>query len=249
MTPAETQRAVNLLVRDTLVKAGWTLTRDNEAGGALVLVGDGIQIVGGFHAYPEPVPSTRPTLCTVCLKEIKGEMVTTPSGATIHPNPEDLPYGWCPGTTPPLAAELDEKVRLYAIENEVGLWWTDETGVASWQDDLDMGGVTFYEAHEANFPLVGEAFHGAKWVEIYEHEVEGFRTTQECPGAQACQGCQDILSEIGWTVTDNKDVEVGQQTPVLGRFLTHDEAAEYIGTLPEAETGRYNLDGPSEEGL
>jgi hypothetical protein len=49
---------VNILVRDSLVTAGWTVMRDNEDnGGALVLVAGGLQIVGGFHAYPEPLPS------------------------------------------------------------------------------------------------------------------------------------------------------------------------------------------------
>ena len=33
----------------------------------------------------------------------------------------------------------------------------------------------------------------------------------------------------------------------LRRFFTHDEAAEYISTLPDHETGIYTLDGPSED--
>lgn len=50
-----------------------------------------------------------------------------------------------------------------------------------------------------------------------------------------------------YVVSDSKDVKVGQQTPILGTFTTEQEAAEFIGTLPEPETGRYSLDGPSDD--
>lgn len=37
---------------------------------------------------------------------------------------------------------------------------------------------------------------------------------------------------------------VGDQDGVIERFATHDEAAEFIGTLPDAERGIYYIDGP-----
>lgn len=50
-----------------------------------------------------------------------------------------------------------------------------------------------------------------------------------------------------YVVSDSKDVGVGQQCPVLGSFDTEQAAAEFIDTLPEPETGRYNLDGPPQD--
>jgi hypothetical protein len=49
-----------------------------------------------------------------------------------------------------------------------------------------------------------------------------------------------------WTVVDDEGVEPGQQCRVLGRFATHDDASRYIETLPDAESGRYGLDGPAD---
>jgi len=49
-----------------------------------------------------------------------------------------------------------------------------------------------------------------------------------------------------WVVVDTRDVEPGEQCPVLGRFETEKQGAEFIGTLPDAETGRYGLDRCSE---
>ena len=42
--------------------------------------------------------------------------------------------------------------------------------------------------------------------------------------------------------TDGNDVKPGEQCPKLGRFFTEQEAAEFIGALPDAETGRYSID-------
>lgn len=47
------------------------------------------------------------------------------------------------------------------------------------------------------------------------------------------------------TVIDTKDVPAGTRCPVLAGFVgddAHDRAAEFIDTLPEADTGRYGLD-------
>ena len=49
-----------------------------------------------------------------------------------------------------------------------------------------------------------------------------------------------------YVVSDSKDVEADQECPTLGCFSTEQEAAEFISTLPEHETGRYNLDGPAD---
>jgi hypothetical protein len=54
-------------------------------------------------------------------------------------------------------------------------------------------------------------------------------------------------ADLPYVVCDGKDVKAGEQTPVLGRFATEDEAAGFIGTLPEHLSGRYSLDGPSED--
>lgn len=51
------------------------------------------------------------------------------------------------------------------------------------------------------------------------------------------------IAENRWVVSDSK----GSGTSlVLGRFASEQRAAEFISTLPEHESGRYNLDGPVE---
>jgi hypothetical protein len=50
-----------------------------------------------------------------------------------------------------------------------------------------------------------------------------------------------------WVVVDTEGVKPGQQCPVVGLFTTHNEASEYIGTLPDAESGRYGLDSPASD--
>lgn len=40
---------------------------------------------------------------------------------------------------------------------------------------------------------------------------------------------------------------VGTGYVILGRFPTEELAAEYISTLPEHETGRYDLTGPADD--
>lgn len=37
------------------------------------------------------------------------------------------------------------------------------------------------------------------------------------------------------------------KSDMVRAFDTEDEAAAFIGTLPEHETGRYNLDGPADD--
>lgn len=50
-----------------------------------------------------------------------------------------------------------------------------------------------------------------------------------------------------FVVSDSKNVPVGGQCPVLGRFDSELEAAKYIAKLPECLTGRYGLDGPADD--
>jgi len=52
-----------------------------------------------------------------------------------------------------------------------------------------------------------------------------------------------------YVVSDSKNAVVGDpgSVPILGRFRTEPEAAAFISTLPEHETGRYNLDGPADD--
>lgn len=86
-------------------------------------------------------------------------------------------------------------------------------------------------------------------------------TDRNGPRCEAWTGCRmdpghdgPHYPQTGWhetrpyVVCDSKDVPVGGQTPVLGKFRTEQEAAEFIDTLPAAATGRYSLDGPAEDG-
>lgn len=69
----------------------------------------------------------------------------------------------------------------------------------------------------------------------------------ESPGMYVVVEVTGLPSHTDYVVSDSKDVQVGDQTPILGRFDTEDDAARFISTLPEHLTGRYNLDGPPED--
>jgi len=66
-----------------------------------------------------------------------------------------------------------------------------------------------------------------------------------------CPWCGHPEVEEGkpFVVSDDKNAVTGDPSsvPILGRFETEQEAAEFISTLPEPETGRYNLDGPADD--
>lgn len=64
-TPAEQQRLANLTALAALKDVGWTLERDNEAGGTLVLRRAGVYIVGGFHAYEDKTRKDDPEASAV----------------------------------------------------------------------------------------------------------------------------------------------------------------------------------------
>ena len=49
----EMQRVLLVGLRDELVQKGWTLERDNENGGTLVLTGDGMCVVASLHVYED----------------------------------------------------------------------------------------------------------------------------------------------------------------------------------------------------
>ena len=123
MTPAEIQRAVNLLVLDTLTKAGWTLIRDNEAGGALVLEGDGVSIVGGFHAYPIKASAESHAAVTVDDAFSKILVPAAPAGAGKQA------IGW-----------VAERYEDGSVE-----WWNGD----EWQDMLSDGARVY--ANEERF--------------------------------------------------------------------------------------------------
>jgi hypothetical protein len=54
----------------------------------------------------------------------------------------------------------------------------------------------------------------------------------------------DTLWDGKWTVTDTR---LDGPESVLGRFASHDEAAEFIETQPDFESGRYTLEGPADD--
>jgi hypothetical protein len=48
-----------------------------------------------------------------------------------------------------------------------------------------------------------------------------------------------------YRVTDIQGARPGDQLPVLGTFASEQEASEYIDGLPDANSGRYAIDGPA----
>ena len=51
MTVQDEARRRMVAFRDDLVSQGWTLVRDNEEGGALVIEHEGIRLVVSIHGY------------------------------------------------------------------------------------------------------------------------------------------------------------------------------------------------------
>lgn len=87
----EMQRTLLVGLRDDLVSKGWTLDRDNEAGGALVLSGDGMVVVAGLHVYEQKVavePEVEPPAQTEEILEVVG---VSEDEAVVEPAPEEMP--------------------------------------------------------------------------------------------------------------------------------------------------------------
>lgn len=87
--------------------------------------------------------------------------------------------------------------------------------------------------------------------------IHGSFEDVENPGYEVCELSDDYGPDHRppFTVCDWKDVTVPFESwdkpfdtaTCLGGFMTEDEAANFIDTLPEHETGRYSLDGPSDD--
>lgn len=173
MTPAEQRRAVNVLIRDTLVKAGWTLVRDNEPGGTLVLEGDGLSIVGGFHAYPiKPAPATPESHAEVTVEDAFSKVLVPalPAGTG------QIPVAW-----------VAERYVDGSVE-----WWNGE----EWQDMLSDGAALYKDDEKFGF-------EDANWVEVYMHETDGCLTTEPCPGVDTCPDCLDVRKSAGENLADD----------------------------------------------
>lgn len=56
-----------------------------------------------------------------------------------------------------------------------------------------------------------------------------------------------VFPVLPFVVTDSEGCAPGETVKTLGAFATEDAAAEYIETLPDFETGRYGLTGPSDD--
>lgn len=191
MTPAETQRAVNLLVLDTLTKAGWTLTRDNESGGALVLEGDGLSIVGGFHAYP--IKPTKESLAEVVVEDAFSKVLipALPAGTG------KIPLGW-------------------VIEHEGGDWYDGDGG---WIDMLNDGARVYTDDEKFDLATLDldPDRQDSGWFPVYGHEVDGCLTTEACPGVDTCQDCLDVRKSAGEVLADDpidghKSDEINEQS-------------------------------------
>lgn len=82
------------------------------------------------------------------------------------------------------------------------------------------------------YPFVRSCEHGVK----YDEPIANGDELPECD------------HELRFVVDDRKDVPIGGTIPIINSFETEDEAAEYIGTLPEYETGRYGIIDMEERG-
>lgn len=87
---------------------------------------------------------------------------------------------------------MSSTAPIWAIESyEDGevLWWNNTEG---WVTDLHEGATLFTDNERYNFtlPLDGT------WVEMFQHEVDGVLTSEECPGRNTCQDCKDVMRQI-----------------------------------------------------
>lgn len=90
---------------------------------------------------------------------------------------------------------------------------------------------------------IGQDTHG-RWI-----DPEAPLGTDDAIWREVCDSSEsfDATHEpVAWVVSDSYGVGDGQRIPILASFASQDEAAAFIGTLPGYETGRYNLDGPSD---
>jgi hypothetical protein len=124
--------------------------------------------------------------------------------------------------------------------------------VAKWLERGD--GAAVYENADLGSPEAGQpriASFGSSAAVLETDEPPVTLPDLVMPGASQINWRYQLVGTYrrSWLVTDSKgtdgkDVEAGQHEPELGRFFTEQEAAEFISGLPDAETGRYSIDGP-----
>jgi hypothetical protein len=124
--------------------------------------------------------------------------------------------------------------------------------VAKWLERGD--GAAVYENADLGSPEAGQpriASFGSSAAVLETDEPPVTLPDLVMPGASHINWRYQLIGRYRreWLVTDSKDadgndVTVGGHSPELGRFFTHDEAAQFLTELPEVETGRYSIDGP-----
>lgn len=116
---------------------------------------------------------------------------------------------------------------------------------------LEREGYEFLEALDEDTEW--ERFYAGGWFEADGHFIEWDDDEaredhmNEIEERQAKEYKAAHPDEFPWVISDSKGVKPGEQIPIINRLRTHNEAAAWISTLPEYETGRYNLDGPSDD--
>lgn len=118
----------------------------------------------------------------------------------------------------------------WAIErddpDDIVVWWHNELGVVN---TFDRESVTLYtEQERATFtkPISlteGDTWYHWRWVEVFEHEVDGVLTTEPCAGKNECSDCQGVLEQM---VTADFEDESTYSVEVI--FATFEQAHEYV---------------------
>lgn len=73
------------------------------------------------------------------------------------------------------------------------------------------------------------------------------RCGDHIPARSTTTLCSRCALHKTFVVDDEKGVPVGGIIPIIASFDTEAEASEYIGTLPDYQSGRYGITGPNED--
>ena len=83
-----------------------------------------------------------------------------------------------------------------------------------------------------------------EWAGFWQDVADG----QVSPAGDLTAASNDASPEVPkWVVDDQHGVGAGQRVPIIGVFDTEQQAADFIDTLPDKESGRYGISGPADE--
>lgn len=143
-------------------------------------------------------------------------------------------------TTNRMIATFAEGATIYPVGNNKTLaesldfaWTSVYTGMSDAESAL-----AWLKANVVGFTPV---------TDVHQDSPAWLESAADVPHNRDEKHNDDCAPSARWTVSDQYKLKVGERGVVLGSFLSEAEASQFITTLIDYQSGRYSLDGPTDE--